>query len=242
MIETGKIKNFDSYPDNAGRVSSGLSSYGIDVRVGYKFRVFTPTFNAVIDPKAFDPKAYVEIDVTPDHNIEYSNRYVNQCSHCGLLQSETEKSLTCKGNRANPDHVVIPPHGFALAETIEWFDVPRDVLILAFCKSTYARCGILISPTVMEPEWRGSITVEISNTTPLPAKVYAGEGIAQLIFLRSDERLKTLMDTMEDDVAVYAAKQASCGQSYADKNKTKTRYQDQSGITPPSVKKGGDKA
>jgi dCTP deaminase len=106
---------------------------------------------------------------------------------------------------------LIPPNSFALAETIETFEIPRDVLAICVGKSTYARCGIIVNVTPLEPEWRGKVTIEISNTTPLPAKIYAGEGIAQIIFLRSE---------------------AVCRTSYADK---KGKYQDQKGLTLPFV-------
>ncbi|HTL53597.1 MAG TPA: dCTP deaminase [Planctomycetota bacterium] len=109
------------------------------------------------------------------------------------------------------DECIIPPNSFALAETIETFDMPRDVLGICVGKSTYARCGIIVNVTPIEPEWRGKITIEISNTTPLPAKIYANEGIAQIIFLRADQ---------------------VCEVSYADK---RGKYQDQVGLTLPSV-------
>ena len=79
---------------------------------------------------------------------------------------------------------VIPPNSFALAHTIEYFRVPRDVLVICLGKSTYARCGIIVNVTPLEPEWEGQVTIEISNTTPLPAKIYAGEGICQFLFLK----------------------------------------------------------
>jgi dCTP deaminase len=110
------------------------------------------------------------------------------------------------------DSCVIPPNSFALAETVEYFEIPRDVLAICMGKSTYARCGIIVNVTPLEPEWRGKITIEISNTTPLPAKIYANEGIAQILFLRAD---------------------AVCRTSYADK---KGKYQDQKGLTLPFVK------
>ncbi|HMP02967.1 MAG TPA: dCTP deaminase [Gemmatales bacterium] len=109
------------------------------------------------------------------------------------------------------DSCVIPPNSFALAETVEYFEIPRDILAICLGKSTYARCGIIVNVTPLEPEWRGRITIEISNTTPLPAKVYAGEGIAQLLFLRADQ---------------------VCHKSYADK---RGKYQDQKGLTLPFV-------
>jgi dCTP deaminase len=109
------------------------------------------------------------------------------------------------------DHVLIPPNSFALCETVEYVSIPRDVLAICVGKSTYARCGIIVNVTPIEPEWRGKITLEISNTTPLPAKIYANEGIAQLIFLKADR---------------------ICAVSYADK---KGKYQDQQGLTLPRV-------
>ena len=111
------------------------------------------------------------------------------------------------------DCCVIPPNSFALAETVEYFEIPRDILAICLGKSTYARCGIIVNVTPLEPEWRGKITIEISNTTPLPAKIYANEGIAQILFLRADQVCKT---------------------SYADKS---GKYQDQTGLTLPFVQK-----
>ena len=109
------------------------------------------------------------------------------------------------------DHCLIPPNSFALAATMEYLEIPRNVIAICVGKSTYARCGIIVNVTPLEPEWRGRITIEISNTTPLPAKVYAGEGIAQILFLRTD---------------------ATCKTSYADKQ---GKYQDQKGLTLPFV-------
>ena len=103
------------------------------------------------------------------------------------------------------------PDSFALAETVEEIVVPRDVLAICVGKSTYARCGIIVNVTPLEPEWRGKVTIEISNTTPLPAKIYANEGIAQMVFIRA-ERV--------------------CSVSYADKS---GKYQDQLGLTLPRV-------
>jgi len=109
------------------------------------------------------------------------------------------------------DFCLIPPNSFALAETVEYLEIPRDVIAICVGKSTYARCGIIVNVTPLEPEWRGRITIEISNTTPLPAKIYAGEGIAQILFMRTD---------------------APCRTSYADKQ---GKYQDQPGLTLPFV-------
>jgi len=109
------------------------------------------------------------------------------------------------------DVCIIPPNSFALASTIEYFRVPRDILTICLGKSTYARCGIIVNVTPFEPEWEGHVTIEISNTTPLPAKIYANEGIAQVLFLQSDE---------------------VCAVSYKDK---KGKYQAQRGVTLPRI-------
>jgi dCTP deaminase len=85
------------------------------------------------------------------------------------------------------DTCIVPPNSFALARTVEYFRIPRDVLTVCLGKSTYARCGIIVNVTPFEPEWEGTATLEISNTTPLPAKIYANEGIAQVLFFQSDE-------------------------------------------------------
>ncbi len=166
------IRPLADEPVRPGAVSYGVTSYGYDVRVGRKFKVFTNVYGAVVDPKSFTPSAFVDIE---------------------------------------GDFCVIPPNSFALAETVEYFEIPRDILAICVGKSTYARCGIIVNVTPLEPEWRGKITIEISNTTPLPAKVYANEGIAQIVFLRAEQVCRT---------------------SYADK---KGKYQDQKGLTLPFV-------
>jgi len=89
------------------------------------------------------------------------------------------------------DVCVIPPNSFALARTVEYFRIPRDVLTICLGKSTYARCGIIVNVTPLEPEWEGHVTLEFSNTTPLPAKIYANEGVAQMLFFQSDEQCET---------------------------------------------------
>jgi len=106
---------------------------------------------------------------------------------------------------------VIPPNSFALARTVEYFHIPRGVLTICVGKSTYARCGIIVNVTPFEPEWEGYVTLEISNTTPLPAKIYSNEGIAQVLFFEGDE---------------------PCEISYADK---KGKYQNQQGILLPRL-------
>jgi dCTP deaminase len=109
------------------------------------------------------------------------------------------------------DVCIIPPNSFALAKTVEYFRIPRDVLTVCVGKSTYARCGLIVNVTPFEPEWEGFVTLEISNTTPLPAKVYSNEGISQVLFFQSDE---------------------VCEVSYADK---KGKYQGQQGLTLPRM-------
>jgi len=106
---------------------------------------------------------------------------------------------------------IVPPNSFALARSVEYFKIPRNVLTLCVGKSTYARCGIIVNVTPFEPEWEGYVTLEISNTTPLPAKIYANEGLAQVLFFESDE---------------------VCDTSYADR---KGKYMKQVGITLPTV-------
>ena len=107
------------------------------------------------------------------------------------------------------DICIVPPNSFALARSIEYFRIPRDILTMCLGKSTYARCGIIVNVTPFEPEWEGHVTLEISNTTPLPARIYANEGLAQVLFLRANQ---------------------VCEISYADR---KGKYQKQSGITLP---------
>ena len=175
------IEPFEDNVKRPGRVSYGVSSYGYDVRVGTLFKIFTPVPH---DGRAavVDPKRF-----------------------------DDRSFVTVDTKLTGEDHVIIPPNSFALAETVEHLAVPRDVLVICVGKSTYARCGIIVNVTPLEPEWRGKVTIEISNTTPLPAKIYANEGIAQMIFLKA-ERV--------------------CAVSYADK---KGKYQDQAGLVLPKV-------
>ena len=109
------------------------------------------------------------------------------------------------------DYCIIPPNSFALARTVEHFCIPRNVLTICLGKSTYARCGIIVNVTPLEPEWEGYVTLEFSNTTPLPAKIYANEGVAQMIFFESDE---------------------VCETSYKDRG---GKYQGQIGVTLPKI-------
>ena len=129
----------------------------------------------------------------------------------GAVPSIPRTSTRSRSWTSRRDFCLIPPNSFALAETVEYLEIPRDILCVCVGKSTYARCGIIVNVTPLEPEWRGRVTIEISNTTPLPAKIYAGEGIAQILFLKAED---------------------VCRVSYADK---KGKYQDQAGLTLPFV-------
>jgi dCTP deaminase len=176
QAEAGMITPFEKeqvrYQGDQKIVSYGTSSYGYDVRCANEFKVFTNIHSAVVDPKSFDARSFV--DVTAD---------------------------VC----------VIPPNSFALARTVEYFKIPRTVLTICLGKSTYARCGIIVNVTPLEPEWCGHVTLEFSNTTNLPAKIYAHEGVAQMLFFESDE---------------------VCEVSYADRG---GKYQGQTGVTLPET-------
>lgn len=172
MAGKGMIDPFVESQVRGGVVSYGLSSYGYDIRVADEFKVFTNINSTVIDPKAFDPRSFMDL-----------------------------KTDVC----------IVPPNSFALARTVEYFRIPRDVLTVCLGKSTYARCGIIVNVTPFEPEWEGTATLEISNTTPLPARIYANEGIAQVLFFQSDE---------------------PCSISYAEK---KGKYQAQLDVTLPKI-------
>jgi len=111
------------------------------------------------------------------------------------------------------DVCVIPPNSFALSRTVEYFKIPRDILVICLGKSTYARCGLIVNVTPLEPEWEGHVTLEISNTTPLPARVYANEGVCQFLFLKAD---------------------SLCETSYADRG---GKYMGQTGVTLPRMEK-----
>ena len=166
------IEPFTDGQVRTGAISYGVSSYGYDMRVAPEFRIFTNVLSAIVDPKAFDARSFVEF---------------------------------------SGDVCIVPPNSFALARSVEYFRIPRNVLTICVGKSTYARCGIITNVTPFEPEWEGYVTLEISNTTPLPARVYANEGIAQVLFFQSDE---------------------ACEISYADK---KGKYQKQQGLTLPRL-------
>ncbi len=153
-------------------ISYGTSSYGYDVRCAREFKIFTNINSAIVDPKAFSPHSFVDVE---------------------------------------SDVCIIPPNSFALARTVEYFRIPREVLTVCLGKSTYARCGIIVNVTPLEPEWEGHVTLEFSNTTTLPAKIYANEGVAQMLFYEADE---------------------ICETSYADRG---GKYQGQRGVTLPEM-------
>ncbi len=171
-LEHRMIEPFVEGQVREGVISYGVSSYGYDMRVADEYKIFTNVNTAVVDPKNFDPRSFVEY----------------------------------KG-----EVLVIPPNSFALARSVEYFRIPRTILTICVGKSTYARCGIIVNVTPFEPEWEGFVTLEISNTSPLPARVYSNEGIAQVIFLEADEMCET---------------------SYKDK---KGKYQAQRGIALPRI-------
>jgi len=166
------IDPFVEHLDGHGKISYGLSSYGYDIRVADEYKVFTNVHGALVDPKKFNEKAFVDI-----------------------------KAHEC----------VVPPNSFALARSVECFHIPREVLAVCLGKSTYARCGIIVNVTPLEPGWAGYLTIEISNTTPLPAKIYSNEGIAQLLFFGGDQ---------------------VCETSYSDR---KGKYMDQVGVVLPRI-------
>jgi len=171
-LDKGMIEPFEERLVRQGAISFGLSSYGYDLRIADQFKIFTNVYNTVVDPKAFDPRSFVDF---------------------------------------TGDSCIVPPNSFALGRSVEYFRIPRNVMTICLGKSTYARCGIIVNVTPFEPEWEGFVTLEISNTTPLPAKIYANEGIAQVLFFESDE---------------------TCAVSYADRQ---GKYQAQQGIVLPKV-------
>ena len=200
----------------AGKITWGVSHYGIDVRCSEEFFVFSPAHAAggIIDPKNFNAKFLVN-------------------------NPEQIKLDGC---------VIIPPNSFALTQTIERIKVPRSVMATVLGKSTYARCGIICNVTPLEPEWQGQITIELSNTAPLPAKIYPCEGIAQILFHRADGYTTVVLDDIVERLTeIYKAaaenghtsknprvqaeeevadllRASTCRVSYADK---KGRYQNQ---------------
>ena len=166
------LEPFVERQQREGVISFGLSSYGYDARVSNEFKIFHNIDSAIVDPKDFSPKGFVD--------------------------------------RTGPV-CIVPPNSFVLARTVEYFRIPRDVLVICLGKSTYARCGIIVNVTPLEPEWEGHVTLEFSNTTTLPAKIYADEGAAQFVFRKAD---------------------TPCEVSYADRQ---GKYMRQKGVTLPKL-------
>jgi dCTP deaminase len=172
MAEKGMIEPFNNEQVRKGVISSGISSYGYDMRIADEFRVLRPAGVTVIDPKKIDD---------------------------GMFQDS-------KG-----DFFDIPANSYVICRSYEYFRIPRDTLAICFGKSTYARSGVIVNVTPLEPEWEGYITISVSNTAPAPVRLYANEGIGQVVFLGADE---------------------ICQVSYADK---KGKYQAQKGIVLSKV-------
>ncbi len=143
------------YVNDEKIISYGLSSYGYDARLADEFMIFTNVDNAIVDPKEFNSKSFVE-----------------------------RKGDVC----------VIPPNSFVLCRTVEYFKIPKDALVICLGKSTYARCGLIVNVTPLEPGWEGHVTLEISNTTPLPAKIYANEGVCQFLFFKGSSSCDVTYD------------------------------------------------
>ena len=171
-LEKKMIEPFVDGQVRDGVISYGLSSYGYDIRVSNEFKIFTNVHSAIVDPKHFNSKSFIDY---------------------------------------HGDVCIIPPNSFVSAQTVEYFRIPRNVLTVCVGQSTYARCGLIVNVTPFEPEWEGYVTLEISNTTPLPARIYANEGISQVLFFESDE---------------------ICEISYADR---KGKYQNQQKIELPKT-------
>jgi len=237
MIERDiKIEPFAPQQHRPGIISYGVTSYGYDTRLGYKFKAFMPRHPfSIIDPKNFDDRMMEEVDLTPPKD------------HTCIDETGTDTRLSCKACAydSNNTFIVIPPNSFVLGESLERFWIPRDVLCVVVGKSTYARTGLVVNVTPGEPEWGGKWTIELSNTTPLPMKVYAGEGIMQCLFFRGDgvsqnainaiqKLLPKLSISQEDQNKILTTLNVNvtCETSYADK---KGRYQNQTGLTLPFV-------
>lgn len=172
-LNHGMIEPFVEKQKGDGIISYGLSSYGYDSRCSNEFKIFTNVDNALVDPKNFSEKSFVDRET---------------------------------------DVCIIPPNSFVLTRSVEYFRIPKDVLVICLGKSTYARCGLIVNVTPLEPGWEGHVTLEISNSTPLPAKIYAHEGIAQFLFFKGS---------------------SICEVNYADRD---GKYMNQTGVTLPRIK------
>ncbi|MGD8352242.1 MAG: dCTP deaminase [Nitrospirota bacterium] len=152
MASGGMIEPFDESLRTEGVISSGVGSYGYDMRLADEFKVYRGGPGDVLDPKASDPEHFEDF----------------------------------KG-----DICVVPPNSFVLARSLEYFRIPREVLVICFGKSTYARSGVIVNVTPLEPEWEGHVTISIANAGPSAVRLYAREGIAQLLFLGAAEPCRT---------------------------------------------------
>ena len=259
------IKPYSPMQKRPGVISYGTSHMGYDVRLGWKFKVpdSADLTNAVIDPK--EPRELAEsrykmVDLTPSHDwleekfpgdMRTRPHVVRNCRGCGLDEDEASDRCTAALER-NGDFIVIPPNSFVLGESVEWFDIPRDIGVVCVGKSTYARCAIIVNVTPGEPEWSGRWTIEITNSNPKPVKVYCGEGIMQCVFFRADgvyqQAFAEIHDWMVDQVELgnldhknivqlrqildRTSAVGTCRVSYADK---KGKYHLQDGLTLPAV-------
>ncbi|MGC2063049.1 MAG: dCTP deaminase [Thermodesulfovibrionales bacterium] len=172
MASKGMIEPFNQEQVRKGVISSGVSSYGYDMRISDEFRVLRPAAGMVIDPKHFD-----------------------------AVCMEDFRGEVCE----------IPANSYVICRSLEYFRIPRETLAICFGKSTYARSGVIVNVTPLEPEWEGYITISVSNTAPVPVRLYANEGIGQVVFLGAADLCQT---------------------SYADK---KGKYQAQKGIVLSKV-------
>ncbi|MDR1696311.1 MAG: dCTP deaminase [Endomicrobium sp.] len=173
-------------------ISYGTSSYGYDMRLSDEFLVMKTASRRM-------------------HEDGISNAAVSSCRTSENILDPKQSAENLFEPVKVKDYIIIPPNSVVLGKTIEYFRIPRDVVTIAFGKSTYARCGIFVNVTPFEPEWEGYVTLSIANTTALPVKVYANEGIAQVLFLGADE---------------------VCEVSYADR---KGKYQAQKNITSAKI-------
>lgn len=243
MVERDvKIESFSPQQHRPGVISYGLTSYGYDVRAGYKWKVFDAIAGGVVDPKNFNPKLLREFDLSPFHvwnRIEDGRAW---CHDCNKERDGKDDEEVCPRTQ-RPNFITIPPNSYTLGESMETFTIPRDVGVICVGKSTYARCGIIVNVTPGEPEWAGKWTIEISNSSPLPAVVYCGEGIMQCMFIRSDgyrARLWSLVEGLFETLGFGHVwkptkdnpNEMTCRVSYKDK---KGIYQGQTGLTSPRV-------
>jgi len=166
----------------SGKISYGVSSYGYDIRLAPEMKLFSNAFNGIVDPKNFDKQNVIELPIKKQDPF------------------------------GDYSYFTLPSNSFSLGKSLEYVKMPRDCAALCIGKSTYARCGLIVNTTPIEPEWEGHITLEFSNTTNLPIKIYAYEGIAQLLFLQG----------------------GGCEISYKDRS---GKYQNQKEITFPKMLK-----